>query len=130
MIVTSEATNGIPSPDKPGYWIVPPWRPGASLCDVVRHFLRFHPWSDTNTAGQLAYYKGYQAAIEAASTYELTSPCDWRWYDDLRDCVGRCVAIFEEKRTVEIQAARRAPHHLHVVAPVAQATPERQKKVS
>lgn len=101
MTVTSEATSGIPNTSRPGHWIVPPWRAGASVCGVVRHFLRFYPRHDTGIANQLAYYEGYQAAMEAAPTYELTYPCDWHWYEDLRACVAHCVAIHQGQRAPE-----------------------------
>lgn len=39
MTVTLNPT-GIPNPDKPGQWLVPPLPAEASLCDVVGHFLR------------------------------------------------------------------------------------------
>lgn len=58
--------RGIRSADNEGRWSVPPWEAGASLCTVVRHFLRFQPHDTTGTAEKLAYYQGYRTAIEAA----------------------------------------------------------------
>jgi hypothetical protein len=84
-------TNGIPSRTNPGRWLVPPWPTGASVCTVVEHFLRFRPHIDTSTADRVAYYEGYAAALDDASTHELTDSCSWRWYQDLRDSIARCV---------------------------------------
>lgn len=54
------------------------------------HFLRFHPWGDPSAAPLLAYFEGYQAALEAAPPEELTCAARLRWREDLRDCVDRC----------------------------------------
>jgi hypothetical protein len=102
---TVSPATGIPNPDTPGRWLVSPWGAEASFHDVVRHFLRSFPWYGASTTHYLAYYRGYQTAIEAAPTHELTHPHDWQWYEDLRDCVGRCVDIYQEKQAEEIQQA-------------------------
>jgi hypothetical protein len=54
-----------------------------------------------SVAEKLAYYKGYAAAIDAAPKHELTDRAAQQWYDDLRDCIQRCVARFEERFTAE-----------------------------
>lgn len=112
MELVNEWQGGIRSVDKPGWWSVPPWETGASLCTLVAHFLRFQPWRDPSTAEQLAYFKGYAAAIETAPKHELTDPAAQQWYDDLWDCIERCVARFEEKLAGETRQGNRrlAPH--------------------
>lgn len=105
--MSNHPTTGIANPDKPGHWLVPPWPTKASFSDVVRHFLRFYLWRDTNTAHLLAYFEGYQAALEAAPTDKLTNPSDRRWHEDLLDCIGRCVRQFQEERAA-VSGAREA----------------------
>jgi hypothetical protein len=107
MSEANEPTTGIPNSDKPGWWIVPPWPVHASLCDVVSHFLCFLPRDNASATEKLAYYKGYLTAMEAAPRHELTHHHDERWYEDLRDCIGRCVTMHQDKRTAEIQRSRR-----------------------
>jgi hypothetical protein len=34
--------TGIPHPDKPGHWLVPPWQDTASFTEVVAHFVLRH----------------------------------------------------------------------------------------
>jgi hypothetical protein len=92
--------NGVRSARHPDRWLVPPWPTGASLCTVVRHFLSHRPRHDATDADQLAYYTAYLAAIEAAPKQELTHPCHRRWYDELRDCLLRCVAVFRQRAQV------------------------------
>jgi len=103
----SELTTGIPNPDMPGRWIVPPWSVSASVCEVVSHFLRFVPSDDASAAQKLAYYKGYLAVIEAVPTQELTHHYIRRWYEDLRECIGRCVTRYQDKYAADIQRAHR-----------------------
>lgn len=100
--MSDNLTTGIPHPDGPGYWLVPPWATDATFGDVVRHFLRFRVWDDTNTAHLLAYYEGYDAAIDAATTDESRCPGRERWRQDLRDSVNRCAISYREKFEVEI----------------------------
>jgi hypothetical protein len=104
--MSKDRTTGIANPDKPGHWLVPPWPTKASFSDVVRHFMRFFLWRSTNTAHLLAYFEGYQAALETAPTDELTYESDQRWCADLRDCIARCVRQFQEMRTAEMQQAK------------------------
>lgn len=127
---TASPATGIPNPDKHGHWLVPPWSAEASFCEVVEHFLRFDLWNETNTVHLLACYEGYAAALEAAPTYELTYPCDWRWYEDLRGCVARCVANYQEQRLAEIQQANRNVRQLQSGVPTTIPTPVPEKKVS
>lgn len=98
--MSDNKTTGIPNPDKPGHWLVPPWAKDASFCDVVLHFLRFDPWDNTNTAHLRAYYEGYQRALDAAPANELEYAGNRRWFADMRDCVGRCARLFQEERAV------------------------------
>ncbi|MGH3429708.1 MAG: hypothetical protein ACRDQZ_19425, partial [Mycobacteriales bacterium] len=84
--------------DKPGRWVVPPWPVHASTHDVVRHFLSFAPRDNASIVEKLAYYKGYLAAMEAAPTHDLDYRYDWRWYEDLHDCIGRCITIYQDER--------------------------------
>lgn len=104
--MSDDPTTGIPHPDKPGQWLVPPWPTNASFCDVVRHFLRHHLWRDTNTAHLLAFFEGYQAALDGAPIDELRYAGHWRWFEDMRDCVDRCASFYREQHTAEIQQAR------------------------
>jgi hypothetical protein len=97
-------TPGIPDPEDPSRWLVWPWRLGAGFCDVVRHFLTVYVGSlqgDRNTARQLAYWEGYQTALTAASTDELTHAAALHWHADMVRCVGDCVAVFREKAEAE-----------------------------
>jgi hypothetical protein len=92
VTVTADPRTGIPDPDKPGWWLVPPWEAGASFCDVVRHFLRFDPWSGgASSNNQPAYYAGYRTALETAPTYELAHSTSWEWRDELLDWIQKCV---------------------------------------
>lgn len=104
--MSDDPTTGIPYPDKPGHWLVPPWATNASFSDLVRHFLSRHPWGNTNTVHLLAYFEGYEAALDAAPTDELTYAGHQRWYDDMRDCVSRCATIYREMHAAEIQRAK------------------------
>lgn len=125
MSGADEPTTGIPNADKPGWWVVPPWPVHASLCDVVSHFLFFAPRE--NATENLAYYKGYLAAMEAAPRHELKYHYDKRWYKDLRDCIGRCVTIYQDKRATEIQQTHR---NLRSLRPATQAAPTSQERAS
>jgi hypothetical protein len=78
-------------------WLVRPWPVGAGVHDVVRHFLNAEVWhlrSDSSAARRSAYYQGYAAAPQTAPTHELTCSVSWKWYRELQDQVGRCVAIY------------------------------------
>lgn len=130
MSATSEPTTGIPNTDKPGWWVVPPWPVCASLCDVVSHFLRFSPRRNASAAQKLAYYQGHLAAMEAAPRHELKCPCDWRWYEDLRGCIGRCIKVYQDKYAAEIQQANRNVRTLQLVTPAAHAAPTPQERAS
>jgi hypothetical protein len=126
----SEPTTGIPNADKPGWWVVPPWPVPASLCDVVNHFLRFAPRDNASITEKLAYYKGYLAAMEAAPRHELKDHHDERWYEDLRDCIGRCVTTYEDKRAAEIQRASRNARSLRPATRATPAAPTPQERAS
>jgi hypothetical protein len=92
VTVTADPTTGVPDPDMPGWWVVPPWEAGASFCDVVRHFLRFDPrWGGTSNHHQFAYYAGYLSALKAASACELTHPTSRAWRDELLGYVQECI---------------------------------------
>jgi len=77
------------------------------VSDVVQHFLRFAPKRDASPTDLLAYCEGYQAAIAAASTHELTYPAQWRWFNGLRDSIDRCVTIFQEECRTERETRTR-----------------------
>ncbi|MGH3865782.1 MAG: hypothetical protein ACRDQ4_06505 [Pseudonocardiaceae bacterium] len=128
MSATSEPTTGIPNTGKPGRWVVPPWPVHASLCDVVRHFLRFTPRGNANVTEKLAYCKGYLTAVEAASRHELKYDCEWRWYEDLRSCISRCVTIYQDERSAEIQQAGRNVRSLPPTAQATRAAPTPQEQ--
>lgn len=99
--MSDDTTTGISNPDKPGHWLIPPWPTGASFSGVVRHFLRFHPWGNTSTAHLLAYFEGYEAALDAAPTDELTHAFYRRWCADMHACIARCARLYREKRKAE-----------------------------
>ncbi|HEX5405526.1 MAG TPA: hypothetical protein VFX16_24895 [Pseudonocardiaceae bacterium] len=109
MAAPSQPTGGIPDPDQPGLWLVCPWPTTASFREVVRHFVRAYFWQlegDTSAARQLAYFKGYQAALAAASTHELTYAASWRWHDELMRWIDICIAQFSSKRGAELPWSR------------------------
>lgn len=131
MSAMSEPTTGIPNTDKPGWWVVPPWPVHASLCDVVSHFLRFAPRDNTSTTTEkLAYYKGYLTAMDAAPRHELKDHCDKHWYEDLRDCIGRCIIMYQDKRATEIQQTHRNLRSLQLATQATQAAPTSQERAS
>jgi hypothetical protein len=125
MSEASESTTGIPNADKPGWWVVPPWPVHASLYDVVSHFLCFSPRDNASATEKLAYYKGYLAAMDAAPRHELKDHYDKHWYEDLRDCIGRCVTMHQDKRTTETQQTHRNLRSLQPAAQAAQTSQER-----
>jgi hypothetical protein len=127
---TSEPTTGIPNTDKPGWRVVPPWPVRASLCDVVSHFLRFSPRDNASAAQKLAYYKGHLAAMEAAPRHELQGQSDWRWYKDLCGCIGRCIKVYQDKRSTEIQQATHNVWALQLVIPATHPAPTPQERAS
>lgn len=103
MTIPSTTSIGIPDPDDPGRWLVRPWPVRASFCEVVHHFLKAYVWrlEGAGTVHQLAYFEGYQAALEAAPTNDSTRPTAGRWHDELLRCVGDCVTQFRDKRTTQ-----------------------------
>ncbi|MGH3827707.1 MAG: hypothetical protein ACRDQX_11120 [Pseudonocardiaceae bacterium] len=96
----------------------------------MRHFLRFTPRTNASIAEKLAYYTGYLAAIEAAPTHELQHDHNWRWYEDLRDCIGRCVAMHQDERATETQQANRSIQPLPPTAQAPHAAPPPQEQAS
>jgi hypothetical protein len=124
VTATANPTTGVPNPDKPDWWIVPPWEAGASFCDVVRHFLRFDPWWGGASSGhQLAYYTAYLTALETAPTSELTHATSLAGRDELLDCVRECIAIFRQQATGNIR-------QLQAGAPATIPTPIRRERAS
>jgi hypothetical protein len=107
MSTMSAPTTGVPNATKPGRWIVPPWPVHARLYDVVNHFVRFAPSDNASATEKLAYYKGYLAAMDAASRNELKDHDNERWYADFRDSISRCVTLYQDKHTAENQRARK-----------------------
>jgi hypothetical protein len=116
----SGTTTGIPNPDKPGHWLVPPWPNDASVNDVVRHFLRFHPWDNTNTAHLVAYFEGYAAALDTTPLGKPADTLHQHWCVDMRDCVRQCARLYREKLVAETNgnaaASRTAAQADHRVA--------------
>ena len=99
----SHTTTGIRYPDKPRYWLVPPWPADASFSDVVRHFLNHHLlWRKPNTAYLLAYFEGYEAALEAAPPDEPANAFHRRWCADMRTSVARCARLYREELTAKL----------------------------
>jgi hypothetical protein len=89
--------TGIPNPDQPDLWLVPPWPHDAGFSEIVAHFLRFTPCEDLSPATLLTYYEAYQSVLESASTADLTRPFQQSWAHDVRECVARCVTVHREK---------------------------------
>lgn len=109
----ASTTTGIRNVSRPRRWLVPPWEASAGVCDVVQHFSRFEPWhvTESDIANQLAYYQGLARALGTASTAELRHTTDWRWYEELRTVIGRCVTACKEQElsdTVYAWPAQRA----------------------
>jgi hypothetical protein len=123
-------TTGIANPDRPGHWLVPPWPTGASFSDVVRHFLRFTLWRTTSTAHLLAYFEGYQAALESAPADELTYAFYRRWRADLCDCIARCVRIYRDERAAELPPTKRTISTLPAAARATHYLPAQQERAS
>lgn len=94
--MADEMTKGIPDPDNPENFLVPPWPADTKFCGVVRHFLRYHVWGSENTAHLLAYYKGYQSALNAAPR-ERPHPVQQGWYEAMLECIDACVKLYSEK---------------------------------
>ena len=92
-----DTPTGIPNPDEPGDWLVPPWPTEATFLDVVGHFLAHHSLRITNTAHLATYFEGYQAALEAALADDLTDASHLRWCGDMRDCVSRCARLYRNQ---------------------------------
>lgn len=99
--MTNDTTTGIPNPDKPGRWLVPPWPAGASFSAVVRHFHRFDPGGKASTAHLLAYFEGYEAALDGAPADKQASEFHQRWCADMRACVARCARLYRERDAAE-----------------------------
>jgi len=57
--------------------------------------------SDTSTARQLAYFEGYQAALNAAPLHELKHSTSWQWRDDLLGCIAECIATFRAEQAAK-----------------------------
>ncbi len=91
-----EPTTGVPDPDRPGHWLVPPWAESAPFPSVVRHFLRFHPWRTTNTAHLAAYFAGYRAALDKAPASERICAAYDRWAAGVRDYVDRRARRYQQ----------------------------------
>jgi hypothetical protein len=101
-----DTPTGIPYPDMPGDWLVPPWPTSATFSDVVRHFASHHQLRNTNTTHLVAYFEGFQAALEAAPADEWTDALHLRWCATMRDCVTRCASLHREQRIEEIRRAK------------------------
>jgi hypothetical protein len=95
MRIRSRASTGVRSVTDPKRWVVAPLPMNASLHDVVEHFLDRRPQRGASTADHVAYCRAYAAALEAAPKNDLTGDWQWRWYEDLRDSVGRCITAYQ-----------------------------------
>jgi hypothetical protein len=97
-----DTTTGIPDPDRPGRWLVPPWPARASFSDIVGHFMRHDPqWRNPSTAQLLAYFETYDSTLENAPADKSVSSFQLRWQEDMRDCVARCLRLQREKIPTE-----------------------------
>jgi hypothetical protein len=94
-------TTGIPKPDEPGRWLVPPWPANASFDQIVRHFLNRTPSSLDNTRHQLAYWDGYRIALASAPTDRLRRDGHAWWITDMRKAVDTCAQVYREKLATE-----------------------------
>jgi hypothetical protein len=130
-VTTTANPTGVPNPDKPGWWIVPPWEAGASFCDIVRHFLRFDPWRGGASRGhQLTYYTAYLTALKAAPTSELTHATSWEWRDELLSCIAKCVANYRAKSVTECLHNKVTVRRSQPGPPATSPTPAHQKHAS
>jgi hypothetical protein len=90
-----DLTTGVLYPDEPDLWLVPPWPIDTCFSEVVGHFLRFHPWGETDTEVLLAYFAAYEAALDTAPPGDNPdSPFYARWAAEVRGSVGRCTALY------------------------------------
>jgi hypothetical protein len=95
--MSTESATGVPNPDKPDHWLVPPWPATLGIRKVVGHFADFSMYHSDNPVHLYAYYRGYDAALEAAPTDELTRNIDWQWYEEMRGCISRLHAHYQNK---------------------------------
>lgn len=100
-----DTPTGVPNPDDPGDWLVPPWPSDATFSEVVGHFMAHHMLRSTNTTHLVTYFEGYQAALETAPADEWTDASHLRWYATMHDCVSECVRVYREQRAEEIRRA-------------------------
>ncbi len=101
---------GVRSVDDPSRWRVPPWRPGAEVHDVVRHFLRFAPDAETSIDERLGYYRAFLRAIETAPRSGAGADVTLAWLGELRHCLVRCLDTLDVDATgAHRPASSRAP---------------------
>ncbi len=86
-----DGETGIRSLSKEKVWLVPPWPPGAGVCEVVSQFSRFQPTVWSTPTERLAYYQGFVVALRVARIDDPLNSSASRWYDDLLGCVS-CTA--------------------------------------
>jgi hypothetical protein len=82
------ATGGVRRPGVADGWLVPPWRDGAELSEVVLQFSTWWPPLDAPADDQRVFYLALSRILEEATPH----PDDLFWFEPLRDGVRRCMA--------------------------------------
>jgi hypothetical protein len=91
----ADGITGIPHPDRPDRWLVPPWPAIATAHEVVRHFSRFQPRGTSSARALLAFYQGYAKALTVAQIDDLRTQAAQHWFADFRRCIDDCVTSAE-----------------------------------
>jgi hypothetical protein len=114
-----ERTAGIYAVSDPRDWLVRPWPVHASFHDIVRHFMfaDFHSrGTDNSQADNRAFYEVYEKALHGAPAPALTDAWSKRWYNELLDCVMRCVVQFGGTSLLRSEGDPQATEDQHVKA--------------
>jgi hypothetical protein len=79
---------GVRHVSEPSTWLVPPWSKAAGIHEVVQRFLGRDPMCrGMRDADKLAYYAGYQKALELAAKDELNEDFRRDWFRQLYESV-------------------------------------------
>lgn len=95
--MTTTTTGGIPDPDAPGHWIVPPWPDGDGLVARIDHIARFWPQSAESNTRRVVFYQGLLATIDEGVAVGLPSFVDAHWLDEFRQAVAGCVDTYQAR---------------------------------
>ena len=102
----SRPDTGIPHPDNPTGWLVPPWPAEALTHDLVQHFRRFQPAVDASPAIQVAYYTRYAAELAATPSGELADVVSYRAYGELLAAITQAAASAQAEQEAMLGAAK------------------------